>query len=294
MNALNRKPKNTILKKKLKKILTGITFSTLFVTFTSSATPIITTWDFIVDTAFTSTTYTAGAGTPTESNTNIQLGAPSTLAWGNQANQSSLDVSSGTLGQVSGNGIASNTAVQTSLLTHNNITIPSGSSVLASAILSTVLQLTPGAGGALLPLAILPPALAFNVLFEETPNSGACSYVSIPCSNDIFVITMPAGIVFNAGTGTLNQQFTIFEHTYNTELKIIGTTPGSGLAVLDNAICARVAGAGNGCIGLTTLEAQSNNFQTMMTITHIPEPSSILLISLALFGIAASVRNKHI
>ncbi len=278
----------------LKNIFTGLIFSTLCVAFMSNATPVITDWDFIVDTAFTSTTYTAGTGTPTETNTNLIFGAPTTLAWGDQVIQSSLDVSSGTLGRVAGNGLTSNTPVQTSLLTHNNIVIPGASSVLSTAILSTVLQLTPGAGGALLPLAILPPALAFNVSFTETPNNNNCTYIIIPCSNDIFVITMPPGIVFDAGTGTLNQQFTIAEHTYNTELKILPATFGSGLAVLDDAICARVLGAGNGCIGLTTIESQVNSFKTMMTISKIPEPSSILLISLALIGIANVVRNKHI
>jgi hypothetical protein len=277
-------------KSTFQKILTGIAFSSLCVAFTSSATP-ITSWDFIVDTAFTSAAYTTGTGTPTATNTNTLFNAPTTLSWGESV-QSSLDVSSGNNGTVAGTGLASGTPVQTSLLTHNNIAIDGDSSVLLNATLSTVLQLVPN--GVPLPLAVLPPALAFNVFFKETPNNSSCSYIVVPCSNDIFVMTMPLGVSFNAGTGTVNQQFTIGQYTYNTELKIVGTTPGSGLAVLSDDICARVPGAGNGCIGLTTVEGLSNNFQTLMTISTIPEPTTILLLSLALFGIAASSRNKHI
>ncbi|RHW77875.1 THxN family PEP-CTERM protein [Colwellia sp. RSH04] len=274
----------------LKKILVTFTFSMLSIAFSSNATP-ITAWDFIVDSAFTGPTiYTAGTGTPTESNTNTFFNAPTTLSWGDQEDQSSLDISSGSNGNVWGNNLANGTAAQTALLVHNNITIPGGSSVLQSTVLSTVLQVTPA--GLPFPL-VPPPAIAFDIFFKETPNvGGLCGGVA--CANDIFVITMPPGVIFNQGEGTLNQQFGIGQYTYNTELKLVSTTNGSGLAVLNDAICNRVPGASNGCVGLTTLEKESNEFKVMMKITQVPEPSVILLMSLALFGIFASMRNKHI
>jgi hypothetical protein len=277
----------------LKKTLTALIFSTLGFSFTTSATPVITSWDFIVDSAFTDSSYSIGTGTPTESNDNVLFGEPTNLAWGNQAIQSSLDIGSGSLGNVWMNGLSSGTAAETSRLVHNNITIPGGSSGLITATLSTLLQLVPASGGLGFPPADPINALDFDIFFKETPNiSGMCG--GVPCSNDIFVIAMPTGVIFDQGEGTLNQQFTIAEHTYNTELKLVSTLNGTGLSVLHNDICDKVPGAENGCIGLTTFEKQSNEFKVMMTITHVPEPSTILLLSLALFGIAASARNKHV
>lgn len=277
----------------LKKIITALTLSTLG--FMVSASPIITSWDFIVDSAFTAATYTTGTGTPMETNNNFLFdagGDPTNLAWGSNANsQSSLDIGSGNNGTVSMNGLASGTAEETSRLVHNNIVIPGASSVLETATLSTLLQLSPAGWG--FPPVDLANTLAFDIFFKETPNiGGMCG--GVPCENDIFIITMPTGLTFNQGEGTLNEQFSILEHTYNTELKLVSTQNGTGLSVLDNAICDRIPGAGNGCIGLTTFERQSNEFKVMMTITHVPEPSTILLLSLALFGIVASMRNKNI
>ena len=275
-----------------KKILTTLTLSTLGFAYSSNATPIITSWDFIVDSAFTASSYSTGTGTPTESNDNLLFSnTPTKLSWGNQVNQSSLDIGSGNNGNVSMNGLASGVATETSRLIHNNITIPGGSSVLESATLSTLLQLVPAGFG--FPAADLTNALSFDIKFFETPNiNGTCG--GVLCENDIFIISMPDGVVFDQGEGTLNEQFSIFEHTYNTELKLVSTQTGTGLSVLNDDICDRVLDDHNGCIGLTTFEAQSNEFKVMMTITYVPEPSTILLLSLALFGIVARMKNKHI
>lgn len=276
---------------KLKKFLTALMLSTLGFSLSISASPIITSWDFIVDSAFTDSSYTDGTGTPHETDTNVLFDDPTNLSWGNQESQSSLDISSGTSGMVWQDGLLSGEEVQTALLVHNNITIPTGSSVLATATLSTLLQLVPAGAGFLEPDTS--NALNFDIFFKETLNiGGICG--GVLCENDIFVIVMPLGVIFDQDEGTLSQQFTIEEHTYNTELRLVSTQNGTGLSVLHNALCSQVPGAEDGCIGLTTFEAQSNEFQVMMTITHVPEPSTILLLSLALFGIAASVRNKHV
>ncbi len=279
----------------LKKILIAIAFSALSVTFTSNAT-LIPAWDFIVDSAFTGSTYTAGTGIPIESNTNTQFNQPTTLSWGDQVDQSNLDISFNSIvpasnGNVSGTIITDGPANQTALLVHNNIAIPKESSVLETALLSTLLQIVPS--GFPFPEPIISTPISFNILFFETPNSGGtCG--GVDCSNDIFLITLPPSVIFDQGEGSLNEQFAIGQHTYNTELKLVSTLNGSGLAVLSDGICSRIDGVANGCIGLTTVEAKSNEFKVMMKVTLIPEPSSILLLSLALFGIFARMRNKHI
>ena len=275
----------------LKKFITALTLSTLGFAFTTSATPIYTEWDFIVDSAFTSFAYTAGDGATNETMDNILLTAPTILAWGDQVSQSSLDISSGSLGNITGDDLPSGTAVQTALLIHNNISIPDDSKFLDTATLSTLLQLVPANAG--FPPPVLGNAIAFDILFKETLNTGGlCG--GVLCENDIFIMTMPPGVIFDGDEGTLNQQFSILEHTYNIELKLVSTDNGTGLSVLHNDICDRVDGAGEDCIGLTTFEGQSNEFKVMMTITYVPEPSTILLLSLALFGIVASMKNKHI
>lgn len=279
----------------LKKIIATLTLSTLGCAFTATASPIITEWDFIVNSAFTDASYTDGADDvngPNASLVNALFGQPTNLAWGNTLDQSSLDISSGSLGLVSGEDLASGTETQTALLVHNNFTIPVDSQGLVTAVLSTLLQLypantAPGIGD--YPPGDTGEAIAFNVFFKETPN--VCNQTPT-CANDIFVITMPEGLIFDEGEGTLNQMFSIAEHTYNTELKLVATDQGTGLAVLSDFACG-LAGAENGCIGLTTIEGQANEFQVMMTITYVPEPSTILLLSLAMFGIVGSMRNKH-
>ncbi len=272
----------------LKKILLTLTFSTLGVAFTSNATP-ITSWDWEVDTAFTDYDPAADINA---SDTNTWWGDPTFLSWGTEANIfdeiSSLDVSSGSSGNKSGTGLASGDWALTATLTHNNFIITGNS--LSSAQLSTKLQIAPN--GMSLDDGL--PALMFDILFEETPNAAPCTYGGIiPCSNDIFVIDLfGAGgddIVFDPITGSFNQQFSIGQYTYNIAILV------DTLAELHPDICARAGVQGGAsCIGLTTVENQENAFDVNMRITQVPEPASILLLSLALLGIFASMRNKHI
>ena len=278
----------------LKKILLTLTFSTLGVAFTSSATPIVTDWDFVVDTAFTA--HTPGNPDVVGSNNNGEWAAPTTLTWGTDIGngQSSLDVSSGnngfgsTMGSLMTNGASAITAT----LEHDNNVIRGSS--LDTAILSTQIFLDPIAPAnpyALIP-GFIPPALSFNVNFSETPNAGTCADATSPVKcNDIFVINLLGaainGITYNPITNTLSQVFSIFEHSYRAEIKV------DGLGTLADPVCT-AAGAQLGCVGITTVENQLNSFDVSLRIALVPEPSSILLLSLALFGIFASMRNKHI
>lgn len=256
-----------------KKAITVLTLSTLGLTFTATAGPIVTAWDWVVDSAFTA------FAPPTNANPtlgvlgtldNVYWGAPTTLIWGNNA--SSL-VLSGNNGNTTGIGLANGALAQTSSITHNNFVINGAS--LTSATLSTRLLLDPNPGA--LPFDITPPALTYNISFLETNNDSSCEVLSpIPC-NDIFVID----------GSDFSQPFMYDGNTYNIELLI------SGLEVLSNTACT-AAGAANGCSGFTTVENASNTFAVNMRITAVPEPSTILLLSLAMFGIVMSVRSKRV
>lgn len=258
----------------LKKAITVLTLSTLGFTFTANAGPIVTAWDWVVDTAFTA----FAPGTVNGSLDNIYWDsqtlalndAPTTLSWGN--NNSSL-VIGGVNGHTEGDNLANGMLTQTTSLTHNNFVINGGA--LTSAQLSTRLLLDPNPKAGL--FDVMPPALVFDISFLETFNDNSCEVASITPCRDIFVIN----------AGDFNQQFMLDGNVYNVELLV------DGLDVLTNEACDAV-GVADGCIGFTTAENASSPFAVNMRITSVPEPSSILLLSLALFGIIASTRSKRI
>lgn len=258
----------------LNKAITVLTLSTLGFTFTASAGPIVTAWDWVVDSAFTAFTPPTNAN-PTLGvlgiNDNAYWSAPTTLIWGN--NSSSLALG-GVNGNSSGTNLANGALTQTTSLTHNNYIINGAS--LKTAILSTRLLLDPNPG--ILPFDIAPPALNFGITFLETNNDSSCEVTSPTPCNDIFVID----------ADDFSQQFMFDGNNYNVELLI------SGLGVLSNDACGAVNVA-NGCSGFTTVENKENTFTVDMRITAlpVPEPSSILLMGLALFGIAGTMRTKN-
>ncbi|KGJ89701.1 THxN family PEP-CTERM protein [Colwellia psychrerythraea] len=283
----------------LKKVIIALTLSTLGFTFTSNATP-ITLWDWEVDSAFTS--FIPGGPDVIGSTDNHHWLDPTILTWGTPVGTfgSSLDVSSGSAGHVTGEDLANGASTITSSLTHNNFIITG--STLTSATLSTKLFLAP----ADIALSGAIPPLLFDIVFKETPNNGSgCIYSGDPeegttlplCENDIFVVDafgtdidengIIEGIEYNPFTNSFNQQFSLGAYTYNIGLSV------DTLAQLDEVVCDRVAGADDDCIGVTTEENKANTFNVHMTITQVPEPSTILLMSLALFGIVANMRKKH-
>ncbi|MCJ8295043.1 MAG: PEP-CTERM sorting domain-containing protein [Colwellia sp.] len=267
----------------LKKFITAVSISLLSFTFTASATP-IDMWDWEVDSAFT--LFSAGV---IGSDDNHFWDDPSKISWGDASSSLTLG---GDDGHFDGENLANGASALTATLTHHNFIIFSGD-LLTSATLSTKLQIAPAG----FPLAGFIPPLLFNIVFKETSNGATCSYgvdledfpEGLHCEDDIFVIdTFGTGIDFNPFTNTFNQKFGLMGYTYNIELAI------DSLAELADDVCARVGGGDPGCIGITTHEQQMNSFDVNMTITLVPEPSTILLMSLALFGIVASMRNKHI
>lgn len=264
--------------KTLKKLITALTLSTLGFAFTATAGH-VDMWDWQVDTAFTAWNPPAPDTTVTATAPNAFWGASSAtkLAWGDPVGdtQSSLERTGDNNGAGStvGMNLANGDLALTSTLVHNNFVINGGS--LLGATLSTRLLLDPSPGA--LPFDVMLPALAFNINFLETFNDGDCEVESpIPC-NDIFVIDP---------VSNLNQGFWLDGYNYNIELIV------DGLGVLSNAAC-QAAGVADGCSGFTTVERQSNFFDVNMRITAVPEPSTILLLSLAMFGIVTSMRSKR-
>ena len=287
------------LKTNFTKILTALTFSTLCVAFTSSANPIVTDWDYIVDSTFTNWTDNNPVNGIndgiTASGPNSLYGGATRLEWGTGDNgPSHLDINSGTAGHLVGSNLAMGDMALITTLTHNNF--PINGQTLQSATLRTGLQLDGGVG--FNPLAILD----FGITFKETTNSvGGCGYnarTSTLC-DDIFIIDPPAGVTgffdFNLNAFIFNQMFNYGGHSYVAQLIVSGLAPllpEAAPGTLPSA-CA-FAGVAEGCIGFLTEESTINAFTVDLRVLAVPEPSSILLMSLALFGIFASSRNKHI
>lgn len=250
---------------------------------------LIDNWDFILDSGFTGVTggvnvvgtndntyWTGETGSP----------APSQLSWGT-GGTSSFDVGAGSNGHFEGSLMTGGSAINTVIMTHNNQPINAGTGI-SGAVLSDRIVLTPSGGGA----DFLPPALLFNIFFEETSNATPCAAPSPagnPC-NDIFVLDVAAA-GFDITNNSFNQNFNYGpdDDPYNLRLFI------AGVGVLSNAECS-AAGVANGCIGFTTIEGQANEFQVMLDITTeqfvpVPEPATLFTLGLGLISLCA-VRRR--
>lgn len=254
----------------------------------TSASAIVTTWDYNVSSLFTSATYSGGTGTTTTP-------PATTLSWGTPSNpgnlQSSLQIGSN---PASGSvdtylGItppqsAPYLANSTSLTHHNNV-IAGGSSSLLNAILTNTVTLTPLVPNQpSLPVQIVP----FTIAFTETPNSTPCAAASPPGNpcNDIFVLTgglLNFAFNYNDGTGLQTYFVNIFP------------TTGGVLSTLTPSACT-AAGQAAGCIGFTTVEGQATTLAFGFTIStqplQVPEPGMLALFGIGLMSLVFLRRRR--
>lgn len=229
----------------------------------------------------------------------IEGGTPSvpadttTLSWGTSTGQgqSGLVISNPAPGLVTtyvGAGLPPLAyAAPGSGITHQNRPI-TGNSLTASTLQST-LTLSPhtpatGTGDP------GPSPINLNIAFLETSNSGTCDVTGSPTPcNDIFVLLTPLQ----------NQSF--FWDTDGAGVDpaqeyFVNIFPSNGvLTGLEASACNAVPGVSAPCTGFSTPEGADTLLSFAFTVSteplSIPEPGSLALAGIALFGIVASRRR---
>jgi len=254
----------------MKKMLVTIAAIALLV-FSSNAFAYVTQWNYNLSATFTNSVLSNGNSLPDGT----------TLSWGTSTGfgQSSLVINpaavSGTVDTFVGGGIIPNTFWADSVsLTHNNNPI-TGNSLAFTTLQVTVLL------DALFPDYPALPAqgFSFGIDFTETPNG------VIPDEYDVFALL--------DGFPNFN-----FVNPYDGVTYFVNVFPSTG-GVLSglNALHAGLAGVPVGTLGFTTPERESTTLGFSFTISTepfnvVPEPSTMLLMSAGLLGLAAIGRRK--
>ena len=299
----------------LKKV--AIASALVFGATAANAVPLITQWGTEQEFEFTAWEDTNGGGGDdifASGSSGSNVPGVTKLAWGDPDGdpQSSIVInpSVGDSTVPSNATVSSNVTTSTDgvleladfalgpVLAHNNFAINAAFQTLDTAVGSDYVELT----AINPPLGALPPrSLTFDINFAETNNAltgDACpsGNPGTGCS-DIFTLS---GEDFGAAVDVIdsdNDAFQIDQFLIPADggglIQYTVYLLAEGLQFLDDAVCS-VAGAEDGCIGLITLEGQTNEFQLLFAITaeEIPEPATLALFAGALLLMVYVRRRK--
>lgn len=242
----------------------------------ADAAPVITTWSYEVNNAFTEWDPSDGV---VGSNPNSVLGGATRLEWPEsfEGTPSALEVDS----VVTGNDLVTNgSSVSGAELRHFNNPIPTNlqDEFLTSGKLSvraTLMPFDPVTGGSVGPIDTF-----FDFLFMETKNVSSCGFPSNSVCDDIFLMVL---------AGDTEQTFEFLDETYTL---IFGSDQ---LTQLGAAECG-LFNLDAGCVGFKTTEGGLTEFGTTLSITGpavaVPEPGMLALFGTGLVALGVIRRRK--